>query len=187
MEVASTVIAEVKVIKTEKHSDNRGFFSEIYNKQSFSGAGFHLEFVQDNHSFSASAGVVRGLHFQVAPFVQCKLVRVVRGKILDVAVDLRRGSPTFGKYVAATLSRENWNQLFVPVGFAHGFCTLESGTEVIYKVSNYYSAACDRGLFWNDPELDIPWPVSEGNAILSEKDRRLPRFSQLVELFDYRS
>jgi dTDP-4-dehydrorhamnose 3,5-epimerase len=140
--------------------------------------------VQDNHSLSVERGVIRGLHFQIPPFAQDKLVRVVRGAVFDVAVDLRKASPTFCQHVTVVLSAEEWNQVLVPVGFAHGFCTLEPNTEVIYKVTNYYSPQHDRGVLWNDPELGIPWPVSDAEALLSEKDKRQPQFSQLGAIFD---
>ncbi len=184
MEVVPTEIPDVKVITPRKYGDHRGFFSETYNRRALAEAGIDLEFVQDNHSLSVERGVVRGLHFQLPPFAQDKLVRVVRGAVLDVAVDIRRRSPTFGRHVSVVLSAEAWNQLLVPVGFAHGFCTLEPNTEVIYKVSNYYSPLHDRGLLWNDPELNIQWPVREDRAVLSDKDTKLPRFSEIRDLFD---
>ncbi|HEV2418253.1 MAG TPA: dTDP-4-dehydrorhamnose 3,5-epimerase [Terriglobia bacterium] len=183
MEVQSAAIPDVKIVKPKKHGDSRGFFSETYQKRALAEAGIHLDFVQDNHSLSAERGVVRGLHFQIAPYAQDKLVRVVRGSVFDVAVDLRKESPTFGKHVSIVLSAADWNQLLVPVGFAHGFCTLEPGTEMIYKVTAYYSPEHDKGLFWNDPDLAIPWPISPDEAILSEKDRRLPPLAKLKDLF----
>jgi dTDP-4-dehydrorhamnose 3,5-epimerase len=184
VEVHSADIPDVKIIKPRKHGDHRGFFSETYNKKALAEAGITLDFVQDNHSLSAEKGVIRGLHFQTAPFAQDKLVRVIRGSVLDVAVDLRKSSPTFGHHVSAVLSAEEWNQILVPIGFGHGFCTLEPNTEVIYKVTNYYAPQCDRGLFWNDPQLGIRWPVSEQEAILSDKDKRQPRFAELRDLFE---
>ena len=141
--------------------------------------------MQDNHSLSAEKGVVRGLHFQVPPFAQDKLVRVVRGSVFDAAVDLRRGSPTYGKHVSVVLSAEEWNQILVPIGFAHGLMTLEPDTEVIYKVSNYYSAEHDKGLLWNDPALGIEWPVAEDEAILSAKDKVQPRLADLLPYFHF--
>jgi dTDP-4-dehydrorhamnose 3,5-epimerase len=184
VEVLAAAIPEVKIIKPARHADQRGFFSETYNKKALEQAGIHVEFVQDNHSLSVEKSVVRGLHYQTQPFGQDKLLRVVRGALFDVAVDLRRGSPSFGKHVSAVLSADEWNQILVPQGFAHGFATLQPNTEVIYKVSNYYSPKNDTGLFWADPELDIEWPISEAEAILSEKDKRLPRFSEVKEFFD---
>jgi dTDP-4-dehydrorhamnose 3,5-epimerase len=183
IEIYSTEISDVKIIKPRRHIDSRGFFSETYNKKALAGVGIHLDFVQDNHSLSVEKGVVRGLHYQMPPFAQDKLVRVIRGSIFDVAVDLRKSSPTFGRHVAAVLSAEEWNQILVPIGFAHGFCTLEANTEVIYKVTNYYAPDYDRGLFWNDPQLGIQWPISPQQAILSEKDKCQPRFTELRDHF----
>jgi dTDP-4-dehydrorhamnose 3,5-epimerase len=184
VEVRSTDIPDVKVIKPRKFGDPRGFFSETYNKKTLAETGIILDFVQDNHSLSVEKGVVRGLHFQITPFAQDKLVRVIRGSVFDVALDLRKSSPTFGKHVTAVLSADEWNQMLVPIGFAHGLCTLEPDTEVIYKVTNYYAPDCDRGLYWNDPQLGIHWPVSEQEAILSDKDKRQPRFAELKDLFN---
>jgi dTDP-4-dehydrorhamnose 3,5-epimerase len=144
----------------------------------------NLEFVQDNHSLSVERGVVRGLHFQIPPFAQDKLVRVIRGSVFDVALDIRRGSATYGRHVTRVISAADWNQFLVPAGFAHGFCTLEANTEVIYKMTNYYSPQHDRGLLWNDPSLRIAWPVAEGEAILSDRDRKQPRFSELPAYFN---
>jgi len=182
-EVLTTEIADVKLIVPRIRRDHRGFFSETYNRADLAAVGVHLEFVQDKHSLSAERGVVRGLHFQVPPFAQDKLVRVIRGSVFDVALDIRRGSPTYGKHVARVISAAEWNQFLVPVGFAHGFCTLEANTEVIYKVTNYYSPEHDRGVLWNDTDLGIAWPVTEGEAILSDKDSQLPRFSELPAYF----
>jgi dTDP-4-dehydrorhamnose 3,5-epimerase len=139
--------------------------------------------VQDNHSLSVEKGVLRGLHYQIAPMAQDKLVRVVQGAILDVAVDIRRDSATFGKHVTAVLSAENWNQIFVPVGFAHGFVTLQPNTEVLYKVSNYYSPGHERGIRWNDPKLGIDWGIDGSTAILSSRDREHPVFGDAQDLF----
>jgi dTDP-4-dehydrorhamnose 3,5-epimerase len=184
MEVVSTAIPDVKVLRPPKFVDRRGFFSETYNKRVLAKAGIDLEFVQDNHALSVHRGVLRGLHFQIPPVAQHKLVRVIRGAVFDVAVDLRKGSPTFGKHVAVTLSAEEWNQLLVPVGFAHGFCTLADDTEVAYKMTDYYSPEHERGIIWNDPALGISWPVSDEDAILSEKDRQWPAFSGLPGFFE---
>ena len=183
MEVTDTAIPDVKIIKTKRFGDHRGFFTETFSTRGFAEAGLPSGFVQDNHSLSRPKGTVRGLHFQLAPFAQDKLVRVARGAIFDVAVDLRAASPSFGRWVAVRLSADEGNQLLVPIGFAHGFCTLEDDTEVFYKVTNFYSPHHDRGLLWNDPDLAIDWPVSAGDAVLSDKDQRLPRFRDLPPCF----
>jgi dTDP-4-dehydrorhamnose 3,5-epimerase len=184
MNVQTLNIPEVKVITPRKFGDARGFFSETYNRAGLLEHGIDVAFVQDNHSLSAETGVVRGLHFQTAPRAQDKLVRVVRGAILDVAVDIRHGSPTYGQHVAVVLSAENWQQLWVPKGFAHGFCTLEPDTEVLYKVTDYYAPECDRGLLWNDPALGIDWPVTSAAAVLSDKDHKHPPLADLPKYFD---
>ena len=183
MDVVSLDIPDVKIIRPKKFGDHRGFFSETYSKKDLEAAGLQYDFVQDNHSLSAEVGTVRGLHFQLPPFAQDKLVRVVRGAILDVAVDIRKGSPTFGRHVSAVISASEWNQILGRGGFAHGFCTLAPYTEVIYKVTNYYSPEHDRGLLWNDPELGIAWPVSADKARLSDKDHKHPTLAQLGDLF----
>lgn len=183
IELEPTALPEVKIVKAKRFGDARGFLSEVFNKRTFAQAGIDLDFVQDNHSSSAKAGTVRGLHFQTLPFAQAKLVRVSRGRILDVAVDLRRSSPTFGQHVAIELSAENWLQLLVPVGFAHGFCTLEDDCDVVYKVTQYYSGAHDKGVAWDDPALGIPWPVAPAHATLSDKDRQLPRLAEYADVF----
>ncbi|WP_159726102.1 dTDP-4-dehydrorhamnose 3,5-epimerase [Methylosinus sp. Ce-a6] len=185
MKVEDTALDGVKIVTPDRFGDARGFFSETYNQRRWEERGLPpLGFVQDNHSLSRDTGVLRGLHFQMAPFAQDKLVRVTRGRILDVVVDIRRSSPSFGRHVAVELSAENWRQLLVPIGFAHGFCTLEPDTEVIYKVTNFYSAPHDRGLAFDDPDLDIAWPVAPDRAILSDKDRRWPRLRDLADTFD---
>lgn len=183
MQFEDTKIPEVKIVTPKKHGDARGFFSEVYKQSDWAKAGLDYTFVQDNHSFSAPVGTLRGLHFQTPPFAQDKLVRVIRGRILDVAVDVRRSSATFGKHVAVELSAENWRQLFIPVGFAHGFITLEPDTEVLYKVTALYSAPHDRGLAFDDPDLGINWPLPPGGPLLSEKDRRWPGLRDLGEAF----
>jgi dTDP-4-dehydrorhamnose 3,5-epimerase len=183
MLVQDTPLAGVKIITPKKYGDRRGFFSEVYNESMWRAAGLDIRFVQDNHSLSAAAGTIRGLHFQIAPRAQAKLVRVVRGRVFDVVVDLRRSSPTYGRHFAAELSAENWAQLFVPVGFAHGFCTLTEDVEVLYKVSEFYSPTHDRGLAWDDPDLAIAWPFAAEKAVLSDNDRRWPRLRDLEETF----
>ena len=186
MQIDEFGISAVKMLIPRKHGDRRGFFSEVYNQRALAQAGIDVEFVQDNHSLSAERGTVRGLHFQAPPFAQDKLVRVVRGAVFDVAVDLRRASPTYGRHVSAVLSAEAWNQLLVPTGFAHGFMTLEPDTEVIYKVSNYYAPEHDKGLLWNDPDLAIRWPLDTAMAVLSPKDDDLPRLAELDSPFSIR-
>ncbi|KQP58765.1 dTDP-4-dehydrorhamnose 3,5-epimerase [Methylobacterium sp. Leaf399] len=183
MRVIETDIPAVKRVVPVRHGDARGWFSETFRADVLADAGIANVFVQDNQSFSAPQGTIRGLHFQIAPAAQAKLIRVLSGSILDVAVDLRRASPTFGRHVAVRLDAENGEQLFVPAGFAHGFCTLEPGTMVAYKVDAYYSRAHDRALAWNDPEVGIAWPVAEAEAQLSDKDRVAPRLSDLPDLF----
>ncbi len=183
MQFEDTEIPDVKIVTPKKHGDARGFFSEVYKQSDWRAAGLDLAFVQDNHSYSAPAGTLRGLHFQIDPAAQDKLIRVVRGRILDVAVDIRRSSPTFGRHVAVELSAQNWRQLLVPVGFAHGFVTLEPDTEVLYKVTSLYSPAHDRGLAWDDPDLGIDWKIPAGGPLLSERDRQWPRLRDLAESF----
>lgn len=163
--------------------DARGAFSETYSARAFAAQVGDVAFVQDNVSLSLKRGTVRGLHFQAAPQAQAKLVRVLRGAILDVAVDLRRQSPTYGRHVVAELRAGDGSQLFVPRGFAHGFCTLEDDTEIFYKVDAFYAPQHDRSLRWNDPELGIAWPISEAEAVLSEKDARAPRLRDLSPKF----
>jgi len=183
MQIDALEIPDVKRIVPRIFRDDRGFFSETFSERALAAAGIPGPFVQDNHSLSRASGVVRGLHFQVPPRAQGKLVRVTRGAILDVAVDIRHGSPTFGRHVTSVLSAENWAQLWVPVGFAHGFCTLEPDTEVQYKVTDYYAPECDRSVRWNDPALAIAWPVAPEAAVLSEKDRKAPLLAELPAIF----
>lgn len=170
---------------TRRHADQRGWFSESYNEKNAAAHGVVSHFVQDNQSMSLRKGTIRGLHFQTPPMAQAKLVRVLRGSILDVAVDVRRGSPTYGQFVVAELSAQNGHQLFVPVGFAHGFCTLEDSTEVFYKVTEFYSPQHDGGLRWDDPSVDVPWPVTTNDAIVSDKDAELPLLQDWQSMFSY--
>ena len=183
MEVIATAIPEVRIIVPRKHGDHRGFFSEVWSRRALESAGIDIDFVQDNHSLSAEPGTLRGLHFQSPPHAQAKLIRVLRGSILDVAVDLRRGSPTYGRHVAVELSAENWRQLLVPRGFAHGFVTLEPMTEVFYKVDAFYAPASDKGLRWDDPDLAIDWRLDGRTPILSAKDREQPSWRALPAFF----
>jgi dTDP-4-dehydrorhamnose 3,5-epimerase len=183
LEVTSTAIPDVKVLLPKTFGDARGTFSETWNVARFAEHGIKLNFVQDNQSWSAPVGTIRGLHFQSPPKAQAKLVRVIRGRIVDVAVDLRRTSPTYGKWVAVELSAQNRKQVLVPVGFAHGFCTLEPDTEVLYKVTDFYSPANDFGIAWDDPDLAITWPVARDKVVLSEKDKLQPAFKSLPAYF----
>jgi dTDP-4-dehydrorhamnose 3,5-epimerase len=176
-------IPEVRLLVPRRFEDARGFLSETYSRQRLAEAGIGDALVQENHSYSAVRGTVRGLHFQAPPFAQAKLVRVLRGAVFDVAVDIRRGSPTYGRHVAAVLSRDNWTQLYVPAGFAHGFCTLEPDTEVLYKLDAAYAPQAEGGLAWDDPDLGIDWPVATADAVLSDKDRVYPRLKDLDSPF----
>ena len=183
MQIEPTAIPDIKILTPKKHGDARGFFSETYKRRALAELGIDVEFVQDNHSLSAEQHVLRGLHFQLPPHAQAKLVRVVRGSILDVAVDIRSSSPTYGKHIAVVLSAENWKQIYVPAGFAHGFATLEPNTEVVYKVTDYYAPECDRGILWNDPALGIDWGVAAKNPMLSDKDKKHPKLADAGVLF----
>lgn len=183
MQVDALEISDVKILTPKRFGDARGFFSETYNKSLLAEHGLDLDFVQDNHSMSQPVGVLRGLHFQTPPFAQDKLVRVVRGRIFDVAVDIRHGSPSFGKWVGAEISAEAWNQILVPVGFAHGFVTLEPDTEVIYKVTAPYAPEHDKGVAWNDPAIGIDWPLNGIEPTLSDKDTKHPALADLPAYF----
>jgi dTDP-4-dehydrorhamnose 3,5-epimerase len=164
----------VVLVTANRFGDERGFFSETYNQRVWHDNGITVDFVQDNHSLSGQAGTLRGLHFQTPPFAQAKLVRVTRGSVFDVAVDIRQGSPTFGQWIGVTLSAQNWNQLFVPAGFAHGFMTLEDNTEFLYKVSAPYSKEHDRSIRFDDPTFGIKWPIDAAKLVLSDKDQNAP-------------
>jgi dTDP-4-dehydrorhamnose 3,5-epimerase len=173
----------VRIIATRCHEDSRGLFSEVWREDVLQNAGIDCRFVQENHALSRRKGTIRGLHFQIGKTAQAKLVRCTRGSIFDVAVDIRRGSPSFGRHFGTVLSAANWKQVFVPVGFAHGYCTLEPDCEVIYKVTAYYDPHSERGLAWDDPEIGIAWPVSAATAVLTERDRALPRLVELADVF----
>ncbi len=164
----------VVLVSADRFGDDRGFFSETYNQRVWRENGISADFVQDNHSVSKQTGTLRGLHFQTPPFAQAKLVRVTRGSVFDVAVDIRHGSPTYAQSVGVTLSATNWNQLYVPAGFAHGFVTLEDDTEFLYKVSSPYSKDNDRSIRFDDPIFGIEWPIKASKLILSDKDRAAP-------------
>ena len=181
MKVIESLLKGVKLIEPKAYGDHRGFFLESYNEQAFHEAGIRERFIQDNHSLSREAGVIRGMHYQLAPKAQAKLIRVATGAIYDVVVDMRKGSPTYGKWEGYILSEHNKRQLLVPKGFAHGFCTITENVNVLYKVDEVYAPEHDRGIAWDDPELAINWPVSE--PILSEKDARHPRLSEAENNF----
>jgi dTDP-4-dehydrorhamnose 3,5-epimerase len=185
MEILATAFPEVRIVAPERFGDARGFFSETWNARALAEAGIDAPFVQDNHARNRRQGTLRGLHYQIPPCAQGKLLRVTRGAVLDVAVDIRRGSPTFGQHVAVLLSAENWHQLWVPAGFAHGYCTLEDDTEVQYKTTHYYSPPHERGLAWDDPALSIRWPIEAACPVVTERDRRLPRLAEQPDLFEY--
>jgi dTDP-4-dehydrorhamnose 3,5-epimerase len=187
VKIEATDIDGVKIIWPDKFGDHRGFFSETFNSEKLKSSGLDLSFCQDNHSLSERAGTLRGLHFQIRPYAQDKLLRVTRGAIYDVAVDIRAGSPDFGKWVGYEISAKLWNQIFIPAGFAHGFCTLEDNTEVMYKVTAPYSPESERGIAWNDEELAIDWPIENREPILSEKDTNYPELRSLPEFFQYES
>ena len=183
VQIRRLALPDVLEILPAKHGDHRGFFSEVWSAPALAEQGVEIGFVQDNHSFSREAGVLRGLHYQEPPAAQAKLVRVIRGAIFDVAVDIRHRSPTFGRWVGLTVSAEAWNQILVPEGFAHGFVTLESETEVLYKVSAPYSPSHDRGIRFDDPAIGIDWPLKGLTPILSDKDRAAPFLADAAPAF----
>ena len=185
MKFTRTAIEDVVIIEPKVHGDHRGYFVETYRKDKLEEfLGYSIDFCQDNESKSKK-GVLRGLHYQLPPHAQTKLVRVIKGKVLDVAVDIRKGSPTFGKYVAVELSEENKKQMLIPRGFAHGFVVLEDDTIFAYKVDSYYSPECDRGIAYDDPEIGIDWQLPDSQLLLSDKDTKQPKLSQTNELFEY--
>lgn len=185
MNVQLTKLSGVILLTPRRFSDDRGWFSETWNRHALQQAGVDLDFVQDNHSFSAQTGTVRGLHYQSPPHAQDKLVRASRGRILDVAVDIRNGSPTFGQWVAEELSAKNGKQLFVPIGFLHGFATLEPDTEVQYKCTDYYAPECDGAIRFDDPDLAVKWGLGSSPAVLSDKDATAPLFKDFSSPFTF--
>jgi len=184
MKLVPTALPEVIEVRPVRHGDDRGWFSEIFRVDVLAAAGIDVDFVQDNESFSAAPATLRGIHYQLPPFAQVKLVRVIRGAVVDVAVDLRRDSPTFGDHVAVTLSADAGNQLLVPAGFGHGFVTLEHDTQVGYKVSAPYSPESERSVRWDDPTLAIDWPIVGAGPMLSERDAAAPLLVDQPDLFD---
>lgn len=186
VEVRPLELEEVVEIRPLRFEDERGFFSEVWSEATWRNAGIDCRFVQDNHSLSRQRGVLRGLHYQAPPMAQAKLVRVTRGSVFDVAVDIRHGSPTFGRWAGIVLSAAEWNQLLVPEGFAHGYLTLEPDSEVQYKVTAPYSPAHDRAIRHDDPDIGIGWPMASGKLILSDKDRSAPPLAGLDSGFVYR-
>ena len=185
MQIDETTLPGVLILTPRRFGDARGFFAESWNRQTLADHGIALDFVQDNHSLSERAGTVRGLHFQAPPFAQAKLVRCGRGRLFDVAVDLRRGSPTYGRWTGAELSFDNGRQLLIPAGFAHGFVTREPGTEICYKCSDYYAPETEGALRWNDPRLGIDWGLDPADAILSDKDAAAPFLDDFESPFHY--
>ena len=180
MNVIETALAGVRILEPQVFGDARGWFMESWSKKKMEDAGITVDFVQDNHSFSAQKGTLRGLHYQLNPMAQAKLLRVSRGAIFDVAVDIRRGSPTYATWVGVELTAENARQLFIPRGFAHGFITLTDDVEVQYKADNFYAPTCDGNIRWDDPEIGIAWPLAP--VVLSEKDAKAPLLSARTEL-----
>lgn len=183
MRLVKTDFDEVSLLEPIIHKDNRGFFFESFNKRQFESIGISYDFVQDNHSTSLKSGTIRGLHYQSTPMETTKMLRVTKGAILEVVADIRIGSPNYGKWISMIISEENKIQVIVPIGFAHGFCTLHDNTEVLYKVDQYYSPENDRGIRWDDPELAIEWPTS--NPILSDRDRNLPLLREQDNIFSF--
>ena len=183
MKITSLQIPDVKLIEAKVIKDSRGFFLESYSKRKFEQAGIKCNFVQDNHSSSKDAGIIRGLHFQLPPYAQSKLIRVTKGRIWDVAVDLRKTSPTYSQYVSAELSAQTLKMLFIPAGFAHGFVTLVPNCEIQYKTDAYYAPESEGGIRWDDPDLAIDWPIQYNSAILSERDAILPAFANFQSTF----
>lgn len=185
VEIVKTELPGVVIVTPRRFGDARGFFSEVYNRKSYAEHGIDVEFVQDNHSLSRQVGVVRGLHFQSPPHAQAKLVRVGAGRVLDVAVDIRRGSPTYGRWIGVELSAEAGNQIYIPVGFLHGFAVLEPDSELLYKCSDFYAPDCDGAVRFDDPDIGIDWGIDPKAAILSDKDAKAPLLKDFVSPFVY--
>ena len=184
MKIIDTKIPELKIIEPAVFGDARGFFFESFNQAKFESAvGYAVSFVQDNHSRSAR-GVLRGLHYQLPPHPQGKLVRCVLGEVFDVAVDIRKSSPTFGQWVGVHLSAENKRQFWIPAGFAHGFLTLSEHAEFLYKTTDYWAKDCEQAIIWNDPQVGIEWPAFDGQPLLSEKDQQASKLSEQIHLFE---
>ncbi len=181
-EIRHLALPDVLLIVPVRHGDQRGFFSETYSRKTLAHAGFDRPFVQDNHSLTGKKGILRGLHFQRAPHAQDKLIRVTRGAVFDVAVDVRKGSPSFGEWVGVELSDENWRQMLVPAGFAHGFLALTEAAEVLYKVTDDYAPECEGGLAWDDPEIGIDWPLPAAEILTNARDGQWPKLSELEPL-----
>jgi dTDP-4-dehydrorhamnose 3,5-epimerase len=186
MKIEQTSLPGVVVLTPARFGDSRGFFSESWNRKRMTEAGFDIDFVQDNHSFSARAGTVRGLHFQSPPHAQAKLVRCGRGRLFDVAVDIRRGSPTWGRWFGVDLSFDNGRQILIPEGFLHGFVTREPDTEITYKCSDYYAPECDGAVRFDDPDLGIDWGLGGMAPVLSDKDAAAPAFANFVSPFEWK-
>lgn len=185
MTVRPTEIPDLRLISTRWFEDSRGCFSEVYSRRRWLEAGIAEDWVQDNHVGSPQLGTLRGLHFQRPPMAQAKLIRVVRGAIWDVALDIRVGSPWYGRWVGLELSAANRHQLYIPAGFAHGYCTLEPDTEVIYKVDAPYAAETEGGIAWNDPALGLVWPLPSSGPVIAERDRTLPLLAEIGPIFQY--
>ena len=184
IEVTEAEIPGVLVIEPKRFGDHRGVFCETFNARDYAAVGIDAEFVQDNVASSAEVHTLRGLHFQTGPMAQAKLLRAIRGSVLDVAVDIRKSSPTYGRSVAVELSAENWKQLYVPRGFAHGYLTLEPDTHMVYKVDGYYSREHEGGLTWNDPAFDIDWGLNGAEPVLNDRDRTWPAFAEFDSPFE---
>ena len=185
MQTLHTDLPGVYLLTPRRFGDERGWFSEVWSMRRLEDAGIKVDFVQDNHSFSADVGTLRGLHYQSPPRAQDKLVRVGRGRVFDVAVDVRRGSPNYGRWVGVELSAERGEQLFIPKGFLHGFVTLEPNTEFLYKCSDYYAPECDGAVAWDDPEIGIDWPIAPARIRTSAKDREAQSLAEFVSPFEF--